>query len=389
MKTIQVASILNTMTGQVLGDSAIQTIDLSNIVDIGAQVEAMTADQFTNFITGTVDHIGRMVFVNRRYTANAPDILRDGWEYGSILEKISTVLPDAEENESWELVDGASYDPNIYTAPKIIAKYYDKQVTFEITMPSRTRKQLLSAFSDATQLNAYFSMLYTAIENSMSVKLESLTMSLISNAIGETVYDDTKTTAVEEGKTYAKTVNLLQLFKTEVDPATTLTPETALSDITFLRFSTQIINRYMRLLGKMSTQYNIGKQARFTPRDKMHIVLLGNYVDAVDSVLQSQTFHNELTALPYYDVVPFWQSAKSVDGVNIRTASGQTVNQSGVIGCIFDHDALAICCEDRRVTTNYNPRGEFINEWHKADARYLMDTNENIVVFTVGAVAGA
>lgn len=386
MKTIQIASILNTVMGEILGSEAIQTVDLGNVVDLGVQVENMTTEQFTNFITGTIDHIGRVVFVNRRYTSNMPRILRDGWEYGAILQKISTDLPEANENESWELTDGTSYDPNIYTAPKIYAKYFDKQITFEITMPSITRKQILGAFSDQAQLNSFYSMLYTAIENSMTVKLDSLTRMLISNAIGETIYSDYQGESTSS-KSGVKAVNLLKLYNDAM--GTNVTAEQAMYNKDFLRFSTRAIKRYIRMMGEYSTKYNIGGQARFTPRDNMHVVLLGDYVDGVDSVLQSDTFHNELTALPYFDMVSFWQGSGTGSDVadyseiNITTASGHNVNQTGIIGIIFDRDALAICNEDRRVTSNWNPKGEFFNEWHKAEARYLMDTNENIVVFFV------
>lgn len=386
MLTKQIASILNTSMGEVLGTTALQTIDLSNVVDIGVQVEGMTLEQFTNFITSTIDHVGRVVFVNRNYTSNAPRILRDGWEYGAILQKVSTELPEAEENESWELTDGASYDPNIYTAPKIIAKYFDKQVTFELTLPSITRKQILGAFSNAAQLNSFYSMLYTAINNSMTVKFDSLTMMLISNAIGETIYDDYQGAAVNT-KSGVKAVNLLKLYNDAT--GNTLTAAAAMNSADFLRFTTRKIHGYIRQLGKYSTKFNIGGQARFTPREDMHVVLLGDYVDAVDSVLQSTTFHNELTSLPYFDEVAFWQGSGTesafddYSAINVTTAGGHTISQSGIVGVIFDRDALAIANEDRRVTSYWNPKGEFFNEWHKAEARYLMDTNENIVCFII------
>ena len=71
--------------------------------------------------------------------------------------------------------------------------------------------------------------------------------------------------------------------------------------------------------------------------------------------------------------------------VTIRTANGGTkdVSVSGVIGVMFDRDALGVSNLDRRVTTNYNPKAEFFSNWYKFDCGYFNDLNENFVVFYI------
>lgn len=188
MKVSQVYDILNTITEEMLGDSVVVQEDLSNVVDIGKAFENLE-NGLDNYVRKLQDHIGKVVFVNRAYGGRAPSVLRDGWEYGSILEKIRAKLPQATENESWMLENGASYDPNIFTAPEVSAKFFNNRVTFEIPI-SITEKQVKSSFSNATQLNAFYSMIQTAIENSMTIKLDSLIMRTINAGMAETIHAD-------------------------------------------------------------------------------------------------------------------------------------------------------------------------------------------------------
>ena len=139
MQVTQIYSIINTVTQEVLGKSEVVAENLSNIVDVGTEI--INANAVDNYVRSLVDHIGRVVFVDRAYRGSAPSVLMDGWEYGSVLEKITAELPDATENESWNLQDKKSYDPNIFYKPQVSAKFFNKRVTFEIPM-SFTEKQV-------------------------------------------------------------------------------------------------------------------------------------------------------------------------------------------------------------------------------------------------------
>ena len=87
MKMTQVYEILNAITSEILGDSIIVAEDLSNIVDVGKAYENME-NGLDNFVRALNDQIGRVVFVDRVYRGRVPSVLMDGWEYGSIMEKI-------------------------------------------------------------------------------------------------------------------------------------------------------------------------------------------------------------------------------------------------------------------------------------------------------------
>ncbi len=383
MQVTQIYNIINSVTQEVLGKTAIVREDLSNIVDIGTAI--FNASAVDNYVRSLVNHIGRVIFVNRPYSGSAPSVLMDGWEYGSVLEKISADLPQAEENESWELTDGASYDPNIFYKPTVEAKFFNKIVTFEVPC-SFTERQVKESFSNVTQLNGFLSMLYNAVDKSMTVKVDSLVMRTINNMIGETINADFGSEALNS-KSGIKAVNLLYLYNTE--KGTTLAADKAITDPDFIRFAAYKMGVYKDRMSKISSLFNIGGKDRFTPSDLLHVVMLADFRRAADVFLQSDVFHDAFTELPYAEGVPFWQGSGTgytfadVSSINITTASGATISTSGILGVMFDRDALGVTNLDRRVTSNYNPKAEFYTNWYKFDAGYFNDTNENFVVFFV------
>lgn len=387
MEIKQIAELTNTVSQEVLGEAALVKEDLSNIVDIGTSV--FDNNSFDKFVRSLVDHVGRMVFVDRVYRGRVPSVIRDGWEYGAVLEKLACELPDAQENESWELESGASYDPNVFIAPVITAHFYNKKVTFEVQL-SIVERQFKSAMSTGSQAASFIAMIYNAIENAMTIKLDALIMRAICNMIGETVYDDYGANAIT-GSSGVKAVNVLYLYNQTVDAGDALTAATCMQSPAFLRFASNLMKMYKDRLAVESTLFNIDGKARFTPADRLHFVVLSEFAAGVESYLQSDTFHDEMVALPAYESVPFWQGSGTgyaftdTGKVYITTASNHDETVTGVLGVMFDSDAVAVCNMDRRTTSNYNPKGEFTNNWFKMDCQYLNSLQENFVVFFAAA----
>lgn len=383
MKVEQIYQIINSITSEELGLQTVLAEDLSNIVDIGNEI--FDATSVDNYVKSLVNHIGKVIFVNRPYSGSVPSVLMDGWEYGSVLEKITAEIPEATENESWELTDGASYDPNIFYKPVVSAKFFNKRVTFEVPM-SFTEKQVKESFSSAEQLNGFMSMLYNAVDKSMTIKVDALVMRTINNMVGETVYADYASASLSS-KSGVKAVNLLYLYNTKYSKS--LTAAAAITDPDFIRFASYEMGVYASRLTKISTLFNIGGKDRFTPSDLLHVVMLSDFRKAANVYLQSDVFHNELSALPNAEEVPFWQGSgtsygfSDISNIKITTASEHSVDISGVLCVMFDRDALGVTNLDRRVTTNYNPKAEFFSNWYKFDAGYFNDTNEQFVVFFV------
>ena len=383
MEVKQIYDIMNTVTDEVLGTENLVKEDLSNIVDVGTEI--FNASAVDNYVKSLVNHIGKVVFVNRPYAGSAPSVLMDGWEFGSVLQKINAELPEAQENESWDLVDNASYDPNVFKKPQVSTKFFNKKVTFEIQM-SFTEMQVKESFSSVEQLNGFMSMLYTAIDKSMTVKLDSLIMRTINNMIGETVYAEYGAANINS-KSTTKAVNLLYLYNQQYNK--NLTAAAALTDPDFIRYAAYVIGMTANRMSKISKIFNVGGKDRFTPTDYLHVVMLTDFKKAADVFLQSGTFNDEFTRLPKAEEVPYWQGSGTgyafadTSKVYIKTASGHDETITGVLGVMFDRDAVGVTNMNRRVTANYNPKAEFFNNWFKYDAGYFNDLNENFVVFFV------
>ncbi len=390
MQVQQIHSLVNNITKELLGKSDLLQEDLSNVVDVGTEIFNNVG--LDNYVKSLVNKVGKTIFVNRPYSGNIPSVLMDSWEFGSVLEKIQADIPEAEENESWNLVDGRTYNQDVFYKPSVSAKFFNKKVTFEIPM-SFTELQVKESFTSANQLNGFLSMLYNAVENSMTIKIDSLIMRTINNMIAETVYNDIPLAQNEtySDKTGIKAVNLLKQYNGLTNG--TLTVDKALSDEGFIKYATYIINLYADRLTKISTLFNIGGKERFTPKDKLNIVMLSDFKASANVYLQANTFNKELVELPKADTIPYWQgsgqnySFGDISSIKVKlTKEGNTnreVNISGILAVMFDREALGVTNLDRRVTTNYNAKAEFFNNYFKFDAGYFNDLNENFVVFFI------
>lgn len=382
MKVEQIYSLVNGITSEVTGKTDLVKEDLSNVIDIGK--ELFSATDVDNYVKSLVNRIGKTIFVNRPYSGKIPSVVMDSWEFGSVLQKISADLPEATENESWELENGASYDPNIFYKPTVTAKFYNSKVTFEVPL-SFTEKQVKESFNSASELNAFMSMLYNSVEKSMTVKIDSLVMRTINNMIAHTYDGDSSG---------VRAVNLLERYNEFIGASgqNALLAKDAILSADFLRYASMQIALYADRLGTMSTLFNAGGKERFTAKDDLHIVLLSDFVQGTTAYLESDTFHNELVKLPKTETVPYWQGSgqdygfENISKINVTIKDGNNtkdVELSGILGVMFDRDALGVCNLDRRVTTNYNPKAEFFNNWYKFDCGYFNDLNENFVVFYV------
>ena len=388
MEVKQIYTLMNSVSQEVLGNVELVHEDLTGLVDLGNEVFNQKA--IDNYVKSLVNHIGKVVFVNRPYSGKVPSVLMDAWEFGSVMEKISADIPQAEENESWNLEDGTEYKQDVFHKPTVTAKFFNSKVTFEVPV-SITERQVKESFSSAAQLNGFLSMIYNAVDKSMTIKTDALIMRTINNMIAETL-DADKTafggsTVNYSSASTVRCVNLLKLYNTA--KGTKLTAATAILDPEFIRFAAYQMGLYADRLGSISTLFNVGGKERFTPKDALHTVLLSDFAKAAQAYLYADTYHNEQVLLPKAETVPSWQATgkdyafANVSKIDVKSASGASISISGVLGVMFDRDALGVTNSDKRVTTNYNAKAEFFNNYYKFDAAYFNDTNENFVVFFI------
>lgn len=381
MTVAQIYGIMNDVTQEILGETAVLQEDLSNIVDIGTAIfNATTVD---NYVKGLLNQVGRVVFVNRPYVGRVPSVLMDSWEFGSVLMKVRADLPEATENESWELEPNTIYDCQQFYKPAVHAKFFNKKITFEVPI-SFAEMQVKESLQSAEQLNGFLSMLYNAVDKAMQIKLDALVMRTINNFIAQTIHDDV---------TGVRAVNLLSLYnatRAQVDQIAT--KEEAIATPAFLRFASYTLGLYVDRLASITTLFNAGGTEKQTPADMLHTVLLSEFKQAAGVYLYdaANQFNVSNIRLPEAETVAYWQgsgtdfSFDSTSKIHVKTVDGDEVEQDGIIAVMFDRDALGVTNMNRRTTSNYNPKAEFYTNWNKMDAGYFNDFDENFVVFYIG-----
>ena len=381
MKVTQIKDLVNSSLKELNGSSVLLKEDLSNVVDVGTEI--FDTDNVDNFVKKLIDRVGSTVFNTRVYQGSAPSVLMSSWEFGSVLEKVDSELPDVEENDSWQLENGKDYSPNIFYQPKVSAKFFNSKVTFDIPI-SFTRMQVKSAFNSASELNGFLSMLMNSVQNAMTVHIDGLIMKTINNM----------TATVLNGKKGLQVVNLLDGYN--ANSTTKLTAQNALQNADFIKYANLIINTYRDRISKLSTLFNQGQKSKFTPLANQHLVILSDLASASKVYLESETLHDDNVKISNYDTVPYWQGSGStysfddVSSIDVAIKDGKSTKEikaSGILGVLFDTNAVGVTCQNQRVTTNYNPRAEFYTNFTKFDAGYYNDLNENFIVFTVKNLA--
>ena len=391
MTVEQLNLIVNSIHKQVTGKTEVTTINTSNIVDIGKEIFDNTS--VDNYVKSLVNKIGKTIFVNRKYSGSGVNVLMDSWEFGSVLQKIDVETPEAKINDSWNLIDGQTYGQDKFYQPKVTTKFFNSKTTFEIDV-SFTEKQVKESFNSMEELNSFISMIYNAVERSFTVKLDGLIMSTINNMTAQTINNVFSEVTNDQYKNSSsvKAVNLLYEYNQKFTKE--LTVKQALSDTNFLKFASLTINSYVDRIQKLSMLFNIGGKERFTPKEDLNLLMLSDFSNSIKSYLYADTKNTEFVTLPQAENVPYWQGSgnrynfddiSKID-VNIKEPNKTTTKNivlTGLVGVLFDKNAVGVCNQDRRVTTYYNAKGEFYNNFYKFDCSYFNDLNENYVVFFI------
>lgn len=377
----QIYELVNETTKEILGEETIVNEDLGNIVDIGKAIENL--NKVDNYVGKILNKVGKMIFKDKTYEGNYRGLMMDAWEYGSIVEKVRMELPEAEENESWQLSDGASYDPFIFRKPIISAKYFNDRCTFEVDI-SVTDKQAKESFNTPTQQAAFVTMIYNTVRNSIQIKMESLAQRTINNLIASTVQDDYNGGNISQAS-HVKAINVLYLYNQEF--STNLTFPECMRVEAFVKYAAYIMRLTAKRMSAPSKLFNITGCDNFTRQSDLKVIMLENFSAAADIYLYSNTFHKELVTLPSADTIPYWQGSGTGYGesdcakILVTTSSGDEVTVTGVLATLFDRAAAGISNLEQRTRTAYSEKGEFLNSFFKNEAGYFNDFDENAVVF--------
>lgn len=353
--------------------------DLSNIVEVGKTV--FNNNWRDNYVHAMINRIGREVFVDRTYEGYAPSVLRDSWEYGSIMAKTRCKIFDAKANPSWQLEAGQTVNQFEYNPPTVYEKFYNTKTGWQIDC-SFTEVQLRESFTNATAMNRFYSMIENRIATSMTIYTDSLIMRTINNFIAEKLYAGNGV------------IDLLALYNEQLD--TPITAAAAIRSKEFLRFAALTISLFVDRFRAPSANFNImdgdDENITFTPREYAHLILHTDLAKAMEVYLQSDTYHDELVKIGEYETVPFWQvqgdayQLALTSRIDVKLASDKThtIDRNYIVGLLFDRDALGVLNDNRRTTNSYNANGEYWNNFYKVDTSYFNDLAENGIIFVLG-----
>lgn len=391
MKVTQIAPYVNAALKETLGSEAVTTKDLSNIVDSGQAIE--TANLQDTFTKGLMNQVGNIVFVERPYDGIAPSVLMDGSEFGSVTAKFSAEMPEAQEDQSWNLQNGTTYPPVFY-ATEVKNKLWNSTNPYEFRR-SVYYDQLKQSFRSAEEMARFLSMIATQIQNAATIAVDNTIRATINNFVGETMHD-LDSEGNYTGKTGVRAINLLYLYNNGPNAGgEALTPQNCIHNPEFIRYSIFIINLVKDRMHGMNSLYNLGGQTRFTSTDRMKTILLAQYADAAGVFLYDGVgqFKTDNIGLGTIEKVPYWQGIGTgfdtdlafmeASTINVKTSGNNSVKASGILGVVFDRDALGVYNKKEKITTDYSGAGDFWTSYYKYRAQYFNDQNEQFVVFYV------
>lgn len=387
----QIYSIVNSAAADALGKNAgVTKLDTTNFVSLGKSLSNMGL--LDGWFNALAKRIAKTVLFARTYEGKRRSVLRDEMEWGAFIQKIYYKMPDATSNDTWTdkpVASGADegkykqaspYD--VDTSIEVKSVIFGNKGTWSIEIV-RPLIQIKNAFLSENDMFAFIDGIYVTIDNSLKLEEERL-----------------EALAVNTGMALALSrgcgVNLLNLYNAAHDDAI-ITVDEALTNAEFLRMATKEIGNIIDQMKNISVVYSPFEWETYTPDDKLVLEALNKFVSAFDVYLASDTFHNELVALPNFEKVSFWQSSgknydfADVSKINIKNSALQvenvyasdTVAQSGILAYIHDIEAVACSFYDRRTWEMVNPRAEVLIHGDKAEKGYAVDGNANACVLYI------
>ena len=375
----QIYTIVNSIAEQSLGMKDLQPTSTA-FISIGKTVLSSEENKDAFFKT-LVSRIGRTVLALREYEIDVTEMSREPFVYGSILQKISFKMPQAQQNDTWLEVPASSNPFEEYDT-EFMQVFFDKWETWEVpgTCPD---VQLETAFTNAETMMAFIDGILSVMNDSMKIAYENLGHLTRASLIADVMTSSIPNCAV----------NLLTEYNTETNES--LTVASALRSPDFYRWSGQKIKKTIKRMEKKSVTFNKAKWERHTPKEYLIFEVLTDFASGFDTYLQSDVYHNELTKLPGFKEIAYWQgsgddwSFNQVSGINVTFEQAdntgkittQTASKSGIVAVLRDIDSIGITIDKRRTKSIYNPRREVTNYWMKAEMGHFRDMSENCVVF--------
>lgn len=367
MEVKQIYDTLNSVVKQSLGTNELTVVDNQGIIALGNTILSSQTNT-DNFLNTLVQRIGKTIISFRAYKSMFNDLYVDDFTWGAVLQKLKVVMPEAEADESYGLVDDGSVDMFKVKKPKVIQKLFVTETPYQFRITIQ-RVHLEEAFTGESQMGAFISAIFGEVQNAIELSLENLGKNCLNNYIAEVA------------QTPTRAFNLLDMYNT--DTGSSLTAADAKYDADFLRFAIGTIKRISRKMVAMSTLYNDGTTTRHTPFELQKLFILSDWEQQFETEVQYAAFNEKYVKLNGFKEIPFLQSSKTPTSIKIKKASdGTEVTLDNIVGVLCDRDALGIYKKQQwSSTTPFNSAGGYYNVYHHMKELYFNDLSENFVVF--------
>ena len=385
MDFMQASTLLNALRKQATGQTALAPADESEFISVATSLLQMGVDPIMSAISQMV---GRTIFAIRPYTAKLAGLEVDSqrWEY--IPRKLAIADKDFVDDSGFDLTEGYSVDMYKVNKPNILQVNFYGQNIFQ-RYYTIFRDQLNSAFTGSAQFGEFMTMVTQNCLDIIEQQREVVRRMTLANFMaGKLAAESNLVSAEENGVVHALS---------EYNDATgsSLTTTTVFAKENFDDFCKWLYSRIATISNLMSErtilfQMNISGKAitRHTPVQYQRIYLYAPFLAQMDARVMSDTFHYDFLTYSDVESVTYWQSVKTPDTINVKpvyldVSNGElieadsAVNKGGIIGAIFDRDALGVTIMNEETsTTPYNSAGRYWNVWYSFIQRYWNDFTE-------------
>lgn len=388
----QSATLLNALKMQMTGETSIVAADESEFVAVATTVLQQGYDQLNTAVNQVLT---RSIYVNRLYRMIYPSIARDEARWGGIIRKVTMIDLDFMDDEAFNLVDGQTGpDPFLVNKQKAVQFNFYGGNTTELLVTT-TQDQLRQAFSSSADFGSFMAAQAQNIINMINQKVEVECRAVVNNMIAA---------AIAAGGD--RVIHVITEYKAATGN-TTITAANYLSNAEFEPFAKWLygrLNTLKRFLAERTekyhaniTTYNGAALAhpilRHTPDQYLNIFMLSSFMDQVNSSALSGIYNEQLLEIGNYERVNYWQAIDTPDKIKIVAnelqadgtcaASAAAIEEEGIIGILFDDEALGITLIDEGIDSIYNPRGRYYNNWYHFTTRWFNDQSENFIALVL------
>ena len=356
--------------------------DLSNFIDVGRKIEATTewGDNFDHYIGKLIDRIGKTIIVDKSYESTGPDLAVDAVEYGAIIQKVRIKDIDFEDNPSWALIAGESYDYFDFKPVEMSQTFFSGKTTFNMEW-SWAGKQLKEAVTNFSTLMAIYAAIENRIKTKAKIATDGMKMRLVNAGNAENL---------AAGK---NVINFTEEFINNTGN-TSVRSAVALTNQDYIRNMTVTLKKWKKFLEMPTKLFNLQGELNWTQKDLMMVGLI-DIEAACEAYLEADAFHNDFVKMPQYTPIAAWQGITEGLSLDLRSSinvvtpeSEQNIMYSGIVFTMFDKTGKVVWNEDpEQNTAPFNPKGKFINYYYSYDCNYMLDTAENCITFVISDYA--